>query len=168
MRMDGMGDERSAKANELGGTFRKPKVTEAERIQALVNYYAKKDEMLPRALNDVYELIRDFYVYVEGGGILGCCALHVDWADLAEIRSLAIVEEHQGRGIGKQLVKLCMDEARELGITKVFALTYKPEYFGKLGFHEIVKEDLPRKIWSDCIKCHKFPNCDEYAMMVEL
>lgn len=160
-----MGSERTA---ELKGTFRKPKAAEAEQIQALVNHYAKKDEMLFRALNDIFELIRDFWIYEEDGDVLGCCALHVDWADLAEIRSLAVAEEHIGRGIGTRLVKFCMEEARELGISKVFALTYKPKFFEKFGYREMNKDELPRKIWSDCIKCHKFPDCDEYAMMVEL
>ena len=153
---------------KLKGTVRRPKVAEAGKIQALINYYAKKDEMLPRALNDIYETIRDFYIYEENGEVLACCALHVDWEDLAEIRSLAVAEGHRDRGIGKCLVKACIDDAKELGIQKVFALTYSPKYFEKFGFCGISKEDLPRKIWSDCIKCHKFPDCDENAVMIDL
>jgi amino-acid N-acetyltransferase len=152
----------------LKGTFRKPKIAEAGSIQALVNYYAKKDEMLPRALNDIYETIRDFWVYEEDGDILGCCALHIDWLDLAEVRSLAVAEGHKQRGIGKQLVKHCIEEATNLEIKKVFALTYRSGFFRKLGFHEISKDLLPQKIWSDCLKCHKFPDCDEDAVMIEL
>ncbi len=153
---------------ELKGIFRKPKAAEAGKIQALINFYAKKDEMLPRALNDIYEMIRDFWVYEEKGEIIGCCALHVDWEDLAEIRSLAVAEGHKDRGIGKQLVQCCIEDAQKLGIKKIFALTYKPKYFEKFGFHDIIKDELPRKIWSDCIKCPKFPDCDEYAVMIEL
>jgi len=163
-----MSEEQSAGIRELKGIFRKPKMADAEKIQALINYHAKKDEMLPRALNDIYEGIRDFWVYVENGEIAGCAALHVDWVDLAEVRSLAVADEYQGKGIGKRLVQCCLDDARELNIPKVFALTYKPEFFKKLGFRDISKEQLPQKIWSDCIKCHKFPNCDEHAVMIDL
>ena len=162
-----MSEEKHIGSNELNGVFRKPKMADAEKIQALINYHAKKDEMLPRALNDIYEGIRDFWVYVENGELIGCAALHIDWVDLAEIRSLAVSDEHKGRGIGKRLVKCCLDEARELNIHRVFALTYKPEFFRKLGFQDITKDKLPQKIWSDCIKCHKFPNCDEYAVIIE-
>jgi amino-acid N-acetyltransferase len=163
-----MADQHSPGIGELKGVFRKPKMADTEKIQALINYHAKKDEMLPRALNDIYECIRDFWVYVEDGEIVGCAALHVDWLDLAEIRSLAVADEHKGHGIGKHLVKCCLDDAKQLNITKVFALTYKPEFFRKLGFRDITKDQLPQKIWSDCIKCHKFPNCDEYAVLIEL
>ncbi len=163
-----MGTEPGAKTGKLSGTFRKPRVSEAGGIQKLINYYAKKDEMLPRAINDIYETIRDFHVYEEDSRILACCAIHVDWEDLAEIRSLAVEEGRHGRGIGKHLVKSCIDDARELGVTKIFALTYIPKYFEKFGFHEISKDELPRKIWSDCIKCPKFPDCDELAVMIDL
>ena len=163
-----MAEKHDAGTGELKGIFCKPKMADAEKIQALINYHAKKDEMLPRALNDIYEGIRDFWVYVEDSEIIGCAALHVDWLDLAEIRSLAVADEHKGHGIGKHLVKCCLDDAKELNITKVFALTYKPEFFRKLGFRDITKDKLPQKIWSDCIRCHKFPNCDEYAVIIDL
>lgn len=160
--------ENNVGAGELKGIFRKPKMADAEKIQALINYHARKDEMLPRAINDIYEGIRDFWVYTENDEIVGCVALHIDWLDIAEIRSLAVADEYKGRGIGKHLVECCIKDAKDLNIKKVFALTYKPEFFKKLGFHDISKEELPRKIWSDCVKCPKFPNCDEHAVMIDI
>jgi amino-acid N-acetyltransferase len=151
-----------------GGQVRKARVVDAERIQKLINYWAKQDEMLLRPLSEIYDFLRDFLVWEEDGRILGTAALHVDWKDLAELRSLAIDPDEQGRGIGSALVRQCLDEARELGITRVFALTYRPGFFERFGFAECSKDALPRKIWSDCVRCHKFPECDETALMVQL
>ena len=139
-----------------------------KKIQKLVNYYAKREKMLPRSLNELYENIRDFYVYVEGKNIYGSCALHVDWEDLAEIKSLAVAKSKAGRGIGAKLLQSCLVDARKLKVRKVFALTYVPEFFEKFGFTLIDKKELPHKIWSECIKCMYFPNCKEIAMMKEL
>jgi amino-acid N-acetyltransferase len=94
--------------------------------------------------------------------------LHICWEDLAEVRSLAVDENYEGRGIGRQLVEACLQEAREIGLKKVFALTYKDQFFAKLGFRIIEKSELPHKIWGDCIKCAKFPECDEIAMSIKL
>lgn len=148
--------------------IRKAKVGDAVDIQGIVNYYADKDKMLPRSLNELYENIRDFWVVEGNGGIIGCVALHVTWEDLAEIKSLAVKEEYKKRGIGKNLLKECIDDAKRLGIKKVFALSYMPEYFKKFGFKEIPKEKLPHKIWSECIRCPKFPDCGEIALLYEL
>ncbi|MBN1918583.1 MAG: N-acetyltransferase [Verrucomicrobia bacterium] len=150
------------------GRVRKAHVKDAERIQALVNYWAKQDEMLFRPLSEIYESLRDFWVWEQDGHVLGTTALHVDWKDLAEIRSMAVDPDEQGRGIGTALVRRCLAEARELGVERVFALTYRPGFFARFGFHECSKEELPRKIWSDCVRCHKFPNCDEIAVMLRL
>jgi len=151
-----------------GGQVRTARVGDAERIRELINYWAKRDEMLLRPLSEIYDFLRDFLVWEEDGRLLGTAALHVDWKDLAELRSLAIDPDEQGRGIGSALVRQCLDEARELGITRVFALTYRPGYFERFGFAECSKDALPRKIWSDCIRCPKFPECDETALMVQL
>jgi amino-acid N-acetyltransferase len=100
--------------------------------------------------------------------VVGTVCLHICWEDLAEVRSLAVAEDQGGKGIGRQLVQACLDEARQLGLKRVFALTYKPGFFEKLGFHTIEKSELPHKIWGDCMKCAKFPECDEIAMSIEL
>lgn len=121
--------------------------------------------MLPRALNELYESIRDFFVYEIDGQIVGVCALRILWEDLAEVRSLAVLPEFQRSGIGRALVKRCLKEAVDLGIKRVFALTYRPDFFKKNGFVDIDKAKLPQKIWGDCLKCHKFPECDEHAVI---
>lgn len=148
--------------------IRKAKVTDVKRIQELIGYYAKRDKMLPRSLNELYENIRDFFVYVDGKKVCGCCALHIDWEDLSEIKSLAVAPGKSGKGIGGKLLNECMKEAKTLKLKKVFALTYAPGFFEKLGFHVINKSDLPHKIWSECIKCVYFPGCKEIAVMREI
>lgn len=148
--------------------IRKASITDAKLIHKLVNDFARKDEMLPRALNELYESIRDFIVFEEDDKIKGVCALHILWEDLAEIRSFAVMEEYQKQGIGKKLLAKALKEAKDLGIKKVFALTYRPEFFKKTGFKETDKAKLPQKIWGDCLKCHKFPECDEHAVIITL
>lgn len=148
--------------------IRKANVKDVKNIQKLVGYYAKRDKMLPRSLNELYENIRDFFVYVEGNRLYGCSALHIDWDDLAEIKSLAVAKPKAGKGIGRRLLEECLKEARGLKIKKVFALTYVPEFFESFGFRVIDKKELPHKIWSECIKCVYFPGCKEIAMMREI
>lgn len=149
--------------------IRKAAVPDAQGIQKLVNSFANRDAMLPRALNTIYENIRDFHVLEDSDGqIIGCCALHVTWGDLAEVRSLAVDDRYQGKGYGQLLVAACLAEARDLGVPKVFALTYVPGFFEKMGFGRVDKATLPQKIWSDCINCPKFPDCGEEAVTLEL
>ena len=124
--------------------------------------------MIPRALNDLYENIRDLSVCESDGEIRGVCALHVMWEDLAEIRSLAVRADSQSAGIGRRLVTTCIREAKELGIARIFALTYHPEFFRKVGFSDIDKSKLPQKIWGECLRCPKFPECDESAVILNL
>jgi len=133
-----------------------------------INFYAKEDRMLPRSLNELYENIRDFFVYEEAGKILGCCALHIAWESLAEVKSLAVDESKQKKGIGSMLVKQAMEDAKKLKVKKVFALTYVPIFFEKLGFKRIEHAELPHKIWSECIKCVKFPDCAENALALDI
>jgi len=147
---------------------RKAVIKDVKEIYELVESFARKGDMLHRPLNDLYANIRDFFVYEKDGEILGTCALHICWEDLAEVRSLAVKEGVAGKGVGKGLVDACLDEARRFGVRKVFALTYRPAFFEKMGFRSIEKDVLPHKIWGDCIKCVKFPNCDESAVMIEL
>ena len=148
--------------------IRKAKIADVKDIHKLIEVFANKGEMLHRPLTDIYDSLRDFYVYEEKGVIIGGCALHICWEDMGEIRSLAVSEEAGGKGIGTVLVNACLDEARALGIPKVFALTYKPGFFEKVGFKQIGKEVLPHKVWGECVRCFKFPNCDENAVMIEL
>lgn len=148
---------------------RSAKIADARPIHQLLLKYAGDGLVLPRSLSDIYEYIRNFYVFEdEDGAIIGAVCLQISWEDLAEVRSLAVAEAAAGRGIGRQLVEQCLSEARALGLPKVFALTYKVGFFAKLGFHEIEKSELPHKIWGDCIKCAKFPECDETAMLIRL
>jgi amino-acid N-acetyltransferase len=144
---------------------RKAQLTEAKYIHDLVMNYAKKDQMLPRALTEIYENIRDFYVCAVKRKVIGCAALHVDWLDLAEIKSLAVADKYFNKKIGTSLVNACLAEAKQLGIRRVFVLTNKPLYFKKLGFEDVAKEELPQKIWGECVKCAKFPDCDETALI---
>jgi len=148
--------------------IRKARISDIRELHKLINFYAEEGKMLPRSLNELYENLRDYAVFEENGEILGCCALHVSWEDLAEVKSLAVKPEHTGKGIGRKLIEGCLAETKELGIRKVFALTFNPEYFEKRGFRKIEKEQLPHKIWSECINCPKFPNCEEVAMLKEV
>jgi amino-acid N-acetyltransferase len=153
---------------DIGLKLRKARVSDVKEIHALVNALARSRQMLPRSLNDLYENLRDIFVYEKGGEIGGTCSLHILWDNLAEIRSLAVKKDDRGAGIGTALVKKCMEEAKALGISRVFALTYNPDFFSKFGFREIDKSYLPQKIWGECIKCPHFPDCDEYAVIKEL
>jgi len=148
--------------------IRHARIPDVKAIHQMLLVYANEGQLLGRSLADIYDALRDFYVYEENGEILGVCALAICWADLAEVRSLAVKSGYSGRGIGRKLVETCLDEARELGLQKVFALTYQPEFFGKLGFVEIEKSALPHKIWTACLHCVKFPDCDELAFAIEL
>ena len=148
--------------------IRKARMADVKAIQMLIAEYARKGDMLPRSLSEIYENLRDYFVCVEdGGGVIGSAAVHLMWEDLAEVRSLAVRDDRVGRGIGTKLVEACISEAIVLGITRVFALTYKPEFFEKLGFRRVDKSELPHKIWSDCLKCSKFPDCDEVALLAD-
>jgi amino-acid N-acetyltransferase len=148
---------------------RRARVADAGEIHRLITPFADRDEMLHRPLGELYENIRDFYIAEdEEGHAIGCGALHVVWSHLAEIKSLAVDERSQGRGVGRAIVRACLDEARELGLKTVFALTYKPEFFGRLGFRIVDKATLPHKVWNECIRCPKFHNCGEVAVTLDL
>ena len=147
---------------------RKARVDDAPAIHALVNHFARKEQMLALSLGMVYERLRDFSVYDEKGEVLGCGALHVVWEDLAEVRSLAVREDNQRHGIGSSLFHACLEEAPALGVRRLFVLTFVPDFFRKMGIADVAKETLPHKVWSDCVRCHRFPNCDEVALVVDL
>jgi len=145
--------------------IRKARISDLKEVQKLINEFARKEEMIPRSINELYENVRDFIVLEDNRKIYGTCALHILWEDLAEIRSLAVKKEYQKRGIGKKLVRRCLGEAKALGIKRVFVLTYQQDFFKKLGFADIDKSSLPQKIWGDCVRCPKFPECDEHALI---
>lgn len=148
--------------------IRKARISDVKEIQKLLTNYASRGEMLSRSLSELYDSLRDFYIFEDEGKVIGASALHIVWEDLAEIRSVAVAEGAGRRGIGTQVVGACLDEARSLGLKRLFCLTYKPDFFGKLGFQVVDKSQLPHKVWGDCIKCVKFPDCDEIAMILEL
>jgi len=148
--------------------IRKAKLKDMKEVQRLIKQYSTRGEILPRSLMELYDHLRDFYVFIENRKIVGICALHICWEDLAEIRSLAVEEGARQKGIGAKLVRACLQESRALGVKRVFALTYRPDFFEKLNFKKVDKSVLPHKIWTDCLKCVKFPDCDEIALVKEL
>jgi amino-acid N-acetyltransferase len=146
-------------------TVEKARISDAPQIHKLANYFAQKGVMLPRALSEIYENIRDFFVIKDGDKVVGCAALHVYWSDLAELRGVAVAEDMQNQRLGAKLIEACIGEAREVGIPQVFCLTYRDSFFERQGFKRVDKTELPRKIWSECYRCPKFPDCDEVAMI---
>jgi len=144
---------------------RKAMVKDVPVIADIVNYHAKMGVMLPRPISRIYDNVRDYVVIESNGDILGCGALHVMWSDLAEIRALALKDEYIGKGLGRSLVDNLLEEAKSLGIEKVFVLTYKADFFKHFGFSVIDKSELPHKIWSECVNCMHFPNCEEVALI---
>ncbi len=149
--------------------IRKAKIGDIKSIHGLLSHFAERGLLLPRSLSDLYDHLRDYAVIENGDAeIIAVAALHVCWENLAEVRSLAVREDFQGGGIGRSLVEYCISDAITLDIYRVFTLTYQPEFFKKLGFREVDKSVLPHKIWADCVKCPKFPECDETALLIEV
>lgn len=124
--------------------------------------------MLSRSLSYLYENIRDYYVARQGEEVIGCCALHIAWKDLAEVKSLAVKKEYMGKGAGKALLEKALGEAGQMGIPQVFTLTLEKQFFLRNGFREIPKDELPMKIWGECIHCPKYPDCDETALLYDV
>jgi amino-acid N-acetyltransferase len=147
---------------------RSAKISDAEAIYSLINSYAERDRMLFRPLADIYENLQAFTVAELDGKVVGCCALQIIWSDLAEIKSLAVHEANTDKGLGKMLVAAAIEQAGQMGLPKIFALTLRPEFFEKLGFDVVEKDTLPMKVWSDCAKCSKQQNCDEIAVVKKL
>jgi amino-acid N-acetyltransferase len=143
----------------------KAKIADVTQIHKLINGFADRGLMLARPLSEIYESIRDFFVIREGEEVIGCAALHVSWSDLAEIRSVAVAEDAQRKGLGAKLVAACLKEAEVLGIKTIFCFTYRPEFFKSQKFVDVEKKELPRKVWTDCFRCPKFPDCDEIALI---
>jgi len=149
----------------MSNQVEKARISDAEQIHQLINYFANRGEMLARPLSEIYENIRDYFVIRDGDRIAACAALHVMWSDLAEVKSVAVAEKSQKQYYGMRLIRACLDEAKRLGLPKVFCLTYKPDFFAKYGFIQCDKMELPHKVWTECYRCPKFPNCDEIALI---
>ncbi|GAB4331694.1 MAG: N-acetyltransferase [Candidatus Abyssubacteria bacterium] len=150
----------------MNNFVRKAKMADVSAIRDLILHYSRTGDLLPKPLMEIYEDLRDFFVYVNGDDhVIGCCALHLFWDDLAEIRSLAVGQNDERKGIGSALVGACLEDAQAIGIRKVFTLTNKPAFFEKLGFERIDRSQLPHKIWAACVRCVKFPDCDEIALI---
>ena len=148
--------------------IRKATLSDIKAVHRLISEQAKAGNLISRAISELYSQVRDFAVRTENGPdtIVGCGALHIVWEDLAEIRSLAVQTDYQRKGIGSELVQALLEESREMEIKRVFVLTDRTSLFERLGFSHIDKSLLPHKIWADCIRCNKFPECDEVAMAI--
>ena len=148
--------------------IRDARMEDIKAMYALLQHFADKGLLLGRSLSSLYDQLRDFKIFLnEDGELQGLCALHVCWENLAEIRSLAVVDGAHGQGVGTKLVEACLAEADCFGINRVFTLTYQPTFFQRLNFRPVDKNELPHKVWSDCIQCPKFPDCNEEALIWE-
>jgi len=159
-----MGD----RSRESAPVVRKALIGDVPAIHKLVNRFASDRRMLSRSLSEIYESVRDYFVAEERGAVIGSAALHIFWEDLAEVRALAVIESRQKRGIGAALLEACRAEAENMGVKRVFALTFAPPFFEKAGFRRSPKSELPHKIWADCLRCPLFPDCDEEAVILDL
>ena len=148
--------------------IRTAKVQDVKQIQKIIEFYANNKEMLHRSLNSIYENIQEYVVVENKGKIIACGALHVSWEELAEVKALAVSKEFARQGIGRKIVKTLEKKAIKLGIHSTFALSFKPEFFKKLGYEVISREVLKQKIWSECINCHLFPDCGEIPLIKDL
>ena len=149
--------------------IRKAKIHEVPEIRRFLAEFSQDGGILPRTLADLYGQLRDYYVYREDQGpLLGIGALHICWAGLGEIRSVAVAMTHQRRGIASRLVQTCLAEAHALGLSEIFLLTLAPEFFQRFGFRVVSREDLLPIVWADCVNCIKFPDCDEIPMLLDL
>ena len=144
------------------------KLSEGTEIFELINLWATRGQLLPRTLGEVYENIRDFYVVREANKVIACAALHITWGNLAELKSIAVIDEKQSSGYGRMLVDQCVEEGIELELSQIFALTYQPKFFEKLGWHQADVMSLPQKVWNECYRCPKFPACEEIAVTIDI
>jgi amino-acid N-acetyltransferase len=151
-----------------GLTIRKATMRDIPNLLAVINSYAANGVMLPRTEFEISENIRDFSVAYESGELTGCGALHFYTPATAEVRSLAVVPEVKGHGVGRELVEALEAEARENDLEAMFAFTYVPGFFLKLGFLPVERGELPLKVWKDCLRCPKFNDCDEIAVLKRL
>lgn len=154
--------------SDQGIRIRPATVRDVGAMLTIINDYAAGQVMLARSPLALYENLRDFLVAEREGEILGCGALHVVWGDLAEIRSIAVLPDRKGQGLGMRLAQELLQQAEALFLPRVFAFTYSPGFFARLGFREVSHSELPHKVFGDCLNCPKFNACDEIAMLLEL
>ena len=145
--------------------IRKAAIHDVPAISAIVNDCAEYGLMLHRSQSYLYEHVRDFHVCAPDGQVVGVCGLNIVWANLAEIYALAVSAPFRGQGLGKQLVGACLQEARDLEVRRIMTLTYERAFFEKLGFRIVDRQELPMKVWSECVRCAKNQACDEIAMI---
>jgi amino-acid N-acetyltransferase len=138
---------------------------DVEGIHGIIRPYAEDGTLLPRAIPEICENVRDFVVAEDESGIVGCGALHLYGPHLAEIRSIAVSPHKTGRGIGRLLVEALLDETRRHKVTCVCLFTRTPAFFAHMGFEAARREELPDKIYKDCIHCPRLTDCDEIAMV---
>ncbi len=154
--------------NQIPYTVGEALVQDAAAIQALILYWSQRTPVLEKSLGQIYENLREFVVVRHENKIVGAAAMHIDWGDLAEIRSVVVDEQYKGKGVGKLLIQQQLAVAKRLGIDRVFVLTDQVGFFAHLGFTEIDKGELPHKVWRDCINCPIFLNCTEVAMALNV
>ena len=155
-------------AVEIRSTIRKARIGDIHAVLALINEYAAQGIMLPRTEFEMSENIRDFSVAYSGDRLVGCGALHFYTPTTAEVRSLAVDPRVKKHGVGRTIVEALELEAREHGLHAIFAFTYVPEFFERMGFEQIDRGSLPLKVWKDCLRCPKFQCCDEIAVLKPL
>lgn len=149
----------------LAVSIRAARPADVPAINQLIATWAEEKLMLPRTINELYETIRDFTVAeAEVGGLVGCAALHIATGSIAELKALAVAKSVHGQGVGRRLVEASYVSAKELGIERIFCLTYQVDFFTRLGFVKVDRSRLPEKVWGECIRCHRFLDCDEVAM----
>jgi amino-acid N-acetyltransferase len=158
-------------ADAFGGAvpiIRAAAITDVPAIHDLLETYAALGNLLPRTMSELYRHLRDFFVIEVNGKVVACAALEIFTENLGEVRSLVVADGYKDLGLGRRLVTRVIDEARAIGLRRLMALTYVAPFFHKLGFKTVKKESLPEKVWSVCVKCYKFNNCDETAVLLEL
>ena len=143
-------------------------IADVPYIHYLLETYASKGNLLLRSMNELYRHLRDFFVIEIDGKVAAIGALEIFTEDLGEVRSLVVAEEYERRGLGRLMVQRITAEARQIGLRRLMALTYVPTFFHKLGFKTVAMETLPEKVWNVCVKCYKYNNCDEVAVLLEL
>ena len=152
----------------ISALVRPAAITDVPEIHELLDWYARMGNVLPRPFNELYRHLRDFFVVEVNGRVVACAALEIFTENLGEVRSLVVAEQYLKHGYGRMLVERVMEEARAIGLRKIMALTYVPTFFHKLGFKTVNKNTLPEKVWGICVKCYKFNNCDEEAVVIDL